>query len=67
LAGQNDQDLVSLNHTETLPADFILECEPLVPIPLEMFAVVSPHPYQHLKAPYGERSPYHQAKAFLTV
>lgn len=37
----------------------ILECEePLVPIPLELFAVESPHPYQRLGAPYGERSPY---------
>jgi D-alanyl-D-alanine dipeptidase len=44
----------------------ILECgEPLVPIPVEMFAVVSPHPYQHLKAPYGERSPYHLRESVL--
>lgn len=33
--------------------------EPLIPIPLEQFAVVSPHPYQCLGAPYGERSPYY--------
>jgi D-alanyl-D-alanine dipeptidase len=38
----------------------ILECgEPLVPIPLEQFAVESPHPYQKLGAPYGETSPYY--------
>ena len=38
----------------------ILECgEPLVPIPLEKFAVESPHPYQKLGATYQERSPYH--------
>lgn len=44
----------------------ILECgEPLVPIPLEQFAVVSPHPYQYLGAPYGERSPYHLRQSVL--
>ncbi len=38
----------------------ILECgEPLVPIPLELFAVESPHPYAKVGAPYGERSPYY--------
>jgi zinc D-Ala-D-Ala dipeptidase len=37
----------------------IIECnEPLVKIPLELFAVESPHPYQKLGAPYGDRSPY---------
>lgn len=37
----------------------IQECgEPLVPIPLEKFAVESPHPYEKLGAPYGENSPY---------
>jgi len=57
---------ISLTIYETLPADFNLECgEPLVPIPLEMFAVVSPHPYQHPEAPYGERSPYHLRQSVL--
>jgi len=38
----------------------IVECgEPLVPIPLAMFAVESPHPYQQLGAPYQARSPYY--------
>ena len=38
----------------------ILECgEPLLPIPLEQFAVESPHPYEKLGAPYKERSPYY--------
>ncbi len=32
--------------------------EPLVPIPPEQFAVVQPHPYQALGAPYGHQSPY---------
>ena len=32
--------------------------EPLVPLPLDQFAVVSPHPYVALGAPYGDRSPY---------
>ena len=32
----------------------ILECgEPLVPIPLEQFAIESPHPYEKLGASYG--------------
>lgn len=44
----------------------IVECgEPLVPIPLDLFAVVSPHPYQRLGAPYGERSPYHLRQSVL--
>jgi len=38
----------------------ICECgEPLVKIPLELFAVESPHPYEKLGAPYGENSPYY--------
>ena len=37
----------------------IQECgEPLSAIPLETFAVVTPHPYAALGAPYGEFSPY---------
>ena len=54
----------------------ITECgEPLVPIPLERFAWVSPHPYMALAAPYGDKSPFfvrqtvlerlHQAQAYL--
>src|SRR3712207_9053825 len=46
----------------------ILECgEPLVPIPLEEFAVESPHPYEKLGAPYGEASPYYLRKSVLTA
>ncbi|MBX2865845.1 MAG: D-alanyl-D-alanine dipeptidase [Leptolyngbyaceae cyanobacterium MAG.088] len=38
----------------------IQDCgEPLVAIPLDQFAVVDPHPYAVLGAPYGERSPYY--------
>ena len=38
----------------------IIECgEPLVKIPLELFAVESPHPYQRLGANYGGHSPYY--------
>ncbi len=38
----------------------ITECgEPLIPIPLEQFAIASPHLYQQLGAPYGERSPFY--------
>ncbi|MGB3294547.1 MAG: M15 family metallopeptidase [Phormidesmis sp.] len=37
----------------------IQDCgEPLVPIPLDRFAVVTPHPYAALGAPYGRFSPY---------
>jgi zinc D-Ala-D-Ala dipeptidase len=37
----------------------IIECnEPLVEIPLKLFAVESPHPYEKLGAPYGKHSPY---------
>ncbi|MBE9177368.1 D-alanyl-D-alanine dipeptidase [Oculatella sp. LEGE 06141] len=37
----------------------IVECgEPLVPIPLNVFAAQQPHPYVKLAAPYGARSPY---------
>lgn len=32
--------------------------EPIVPIPAEQFALVVPHPYQALGAPYGDCSPY---------
>jgi D-alanyl-D-alanine dipeptidase len=43
----------------------ILDCgEPLVPIPLERFAVL-PHVYQQLGAPYAERSPYHLRQSVL--
>lgn len=43
----------------------IVECgEPLVPIPFEIFSVVSPHPYERLGAPYG-RSPYHLRQSVL--
>lgn len=38
----------------------IAECgEPLIPIPLEEFAVVEPHPYVAVGAPYGDRSPFY--------
>ncbi len=39
--------------------------EALIPIPLERFAVVVPHPYQSLGAPYGDRSPYFLRKGVL--
>ena len=44
----------------------ILECgEPLIPIPLEQFAVESPHPYERLGAPYGGKSPYFLREAVV--
>jgi D-alanyl-D-alanine dipeptidase len=46
----------------------ICDCgEPLVPIPLEQFAVVHPHPYQMLGAPYGQQSPYYLRSHVLTA
>lgn len=32
--------------------------EPLVPIPPDRFAIIHPHPYQALGAPYGDRDPF---------
>lgn len=44
----------------------IVECgEPLIAIPLELFAVESPHPYEKLGAPYGDRSPYYLRQSVL--
>lgn len=44
----------------------ILDCgEPLVPIPMERFAVEWPHPYEKLGAPYRERSPYYLLQSVL--
>ena len=44
----------------------IQECgEPLVPIPLELFAVESPHPYEKLGADYEGRSPYYLREGVL--
>ncbi|MBW4477904.1 MAG: D-alanyl-D-alanine dipeptidase [Tolypothrix brevis GSE-NOS-MK-07-07A] len=45
----------------------IIECgEPLVEIPLELFAVESPHPYEKLGAPYGEHSPYFLRESLIS-
>jgi D-alanyl-D-alanine dipeptidase len=44
----------------------IVECgEPLTSIPLEQFAVESPHPYEKLGAPYGKASPYYLRQSVL--
>lgn len=44
----------------------IQECgEPLVAIPLEKFAVESPHPYEKLGANYQGRSPYYLRQSVL--
>ncbi|MGF1460541.1 MAG: M15 family metallopeptidase [Leptolyngbyaceae cyanobacterium] len=46
----------------------IQDCgEPLVPLPVNDFAVVSPHPYQALGAPYGDRSPYWLRQSVVTA
>ncbi|WP_035991859.1 M15 family metallopeptidase [Leptolyngbya sp. KIOST-1] len=40
-------------------AILIRDCgEPMVPIPSDRVALVQPHPYQVLGAPYGDQSPY---------
>ncbi|MEH2289625.1 M15 family metallopeptidase [Nostoc sp.] len=44
----------------------IFECgEPLIKIPLELFAVESPHPYEKLGAPYGDSSPYYLRQSVI--
>jgi D-alanyl-D-alanine dipeptidase len=44
----------------------IVECyEPLLPIPLDRFALEDPHPYLKLAAPYGEKSPYYLRQGVL--
>lgn len=44
----------------------IQDCgEPLVEIPLADFAVVMPHPYAMLGAPYGDRGPYFLRQSVL--
>jgi D-alanyl-D-alanine dipeptidase len=46
----------------------IQECgEPLIAIPLEKFAVESPHPYEKLGADYQGRSPYYLRQGVLTA
>jgi zinc D-Ala-D-Ala dipeptidase len=41
--------------------------EPLQAIPLDRFAVVQPHPYQTLGAPYGNQSPYYLRVGVVTA
>ena len=44
----------------------IVECgEPLVPIPLDRFALENPHPYVKLGAPYSDKSPYYLRQGVL--
>ncbi|WOD38894.1 M15 family metallopeptidase [Nodosilinea sp. E11] len=46
----------------------ICDCgEPLVAIPGDRFALMQPHPYQALGAPYGDRSPYFLRVGVLTA
>lgn len=46
----------------------IVECgEPLVPIPADIFSLVSPHPYVKLQAPYGDRSPFYVRTSVLKL
>jgi D-alanyl-D-alanine dipeptidase len=48
---------ITMKPYHTIP--IIESGEILVKIPLEIFAVESPHPYAKLGAPYGEYSPYY--------
>ncbi|MFH7244430.1 MAG: M15 family metallopeptidase [Spirulina sp.] len=41
--------------------------EPLLPISAQIFAIVDPHPYQELGAPYGKQSPYRLRASVLTA
>lgn len=44
----------------------IVDCgEPLVPIPPQVLALISPHPYVKLGAPYGQRSPFYLRQGVL--
>jgi zinc D-Ala-D-Ala dipeptidase len=44
----------------------IVEChEPLVPIPLELFAIETPHAYIKCGAEYGDKSPYYLRQGVL--
>jgi D-alanyl-D-alanine dipeptidase len=44
----------------------IEECgEPLLPIPAKDFVLISPHPYEKLGAPYGQRSPFYLRQSVL--
>lgn len=46
----------------------IQECgEPLIAIPLEHFAIESPHPYQKLGAQYHKKSPYYLRQGVVTA
>ncbi len=66
---------IQLPLTDDLPAVIlkpyqqvpIQECgEALIPIPLEAFAIVDPHPYASLGAPYADRSPFYLRQSVLT-
>lgn len=44
----------------------IVECdEPLLPIPVEFFSFVAPHPYVKVGAPYGDKSPFYLREGVL--
>ncbi|MDF5706317.1 MAG: M15 family metallopeptidase [Nostoc sp. S4] len=44
----------------------IFECgEQMMEIPLKLFAVESPHPYEKLGAPYGKHSPYYLRQSVI--
>jgi len=43
-----------------------VECgESLQPIPADVFSLVSPHPYESVGAPYGEKSPFYLREGVL--
>ncbi|MDJ0714544.1 MAG: M15 family metallopeptidase [Prochloraceae cyanobacterium] len=58
--------MVAIAKLEDCPKITIQECgEPLIAIPLEKFAVTTPHPYEKLGANYGGRSPYYLRQGVL--
>ena len=58
----NGINLLNLKQYKLVP---IAECgEPLVPIP-DTFALVQPHPYAAVGAPYGTRSPFYLRQGIL--
>jgi D-alanyl-D-alanine dipeptidase len=66
LVSENITNMLALQSMKPYQEIAIIECgEPLVAIPLEHFAVESPHPYQKLGAPYQERSPYYLRQGVL--
>lgn len=63
---------LGLNFDSVLPmkpylsVPIVPSSEPIVPIPSPEFDLVDPHPYAHLGAPYGDKSPFYVRSGVLT-